>query len=286
MDALAYDLKELCRVNRDGSYATQSNRARMLSLIARELKEGGYKLPGAGSIKPKHVEFLISTWQGAGINARTIKNRLGALRWWAGKVRKLSIMERTNDAYGVVTPQDVRKVRAQRLDRDKLAEIDCPYVRAALELQAAFGLRREEAIKFQPRLADQGDFIALKASWTKGGKYREVPVTHPRQREILDQVAALAGDGSLIPRDLTYIKHLKAYEYQTLKVGLANTHGLRHQWAQWRYRQLTGFDCPMAGGTATAELSGKARHQDRDARRQLSHELGHGRIDVTKVYLG
>ncbi len=273
-------------MNRDGSFATQSNRARMLQMIARELKEGGYKLPAATSIKPKHIEFLIKTWQSAEINARTIKNRLGALRWWASKVRKTSIMERTNEAYGIATPQNERTARAQKLDRDKLATIECPYIRAALELQAAFGLRREEAIKFQPRLADQGDFIALKASWTKGGKYREVPITHPRQREILNQVAALASDGSLIPRELNYIKHLKAYEYQTLKAGLGNTHGLRHQWAQWRYRQLAGCDCPMASSKPTSELTGKELWHDREARRQLSHELGHGRLDVTKVYLG
>ena len=40
----------------------------------------------------------------------------------------------------------------------------------SLELQQAFGLRREEAMKFQPSFADQGDHIRLKGSWTKGGK--------------------------------------------------------------------------------------------------------------------
>lgn len=40
----------------------------------------------------------------------------------------------------------------------------------SLQLQQAFGLRREESIKFQPRYADRGDHIALKGSWTKGGR--------------------------------------------------------------------------------------------------------------------
>ena len=40
----------------------------------------------------------------------------------------------------------------------------------SLELQRAFGLRREEAMKFQPSYADQKDHITLKASWTKGGR--------------------------------------------------------------------------------------------------------------------
>ena len=37
----------------------------------------------------------------------------------------------------------------------------------SLELQQAFGLRREEAIKFIPSFADRGDHLVLKASWTK-----------------------------------------------------------------------------------------------------------------------
>jgi len=285
MDALAYDLKELCRHNRDGSFATQANRHRMLQAMASMLDDAGYRLPAARSIKPKHVTFLLETWTAQGLSPRTIKNRLGALRWWAGKVCKASIMERSNEAYGIKAP-DERQARAYTLDREKFAAIPCPHIQAALELQAAFGLRREEALKFQPRLADAGDAITLKASWTKGGKARVVPITHARQREILDHVAALAGDGSLIPADQTYIAHLKAYEYQTLKVGLANTHGLRHRWAQWRYKQLTGWDCPAAGGPSSLVLSGHEQRIDREARAQLSLELGHGRIEITKVYLG
>jgi hypothetical protein len=46
----------------------------------------------------------------------------------------------------------------------------------SLRLQAAFGLRREEAVKFQPSYADRGDRLALKASWCKGGRAREIPV--------------------------------------------------------------------------------------------------------------
>lgn len=51
----------------------------------------------------------------------------------------------------------------------------------SLELQREFGLRREEAVKLVPRLADQGDRLVLKDSWTKGGgKPREVPIRTAR----------------------------------------------------------------------------------------------------------
>ena len=46
----------------------------------------------------------------------------------------------------------------------------------ALRLEAAFGLRREEAIKFTPARDDWGDRIRLKASTTKGARPHEVPV--------------------------------------------------------------------------------------------------------------
>ena len=55
----------------------------------------------------------------------------------------------------------------------------------SLELQQAFGLRREEAIKMSPTIADQGDRLVLKASWTKGGKAREIPIRTPEQRAAL-----------------------------------------------------------------------------------------------------
>ena len=75
----------------------------------------------------------------------------------------------------------------------------------SLQLQATFGLRREEAIKFQPSYADRGDYIALKGSWTKGGRERIVPITTAEQRDVL-AAHRLAGTGSLIPADKTYIQ--------------------------------------------------------------------------------
>ena len=69
----------------------------------------------------------------------------------------------------------------------------------SLEVQAAFGLRREEALKLRPRLADQGDVLALQASWTKGGKARTVPIRTDAQREVLARAKALAGAGLAHP---------------------------------------------------------------------------------------
>ena len=65
----------------------------------------------------------------------------------------------------------------------------------SLELQQAFGLRREEAIKFIPDYADQGDHLVLKPSWTKGGKARVIPVRTAEQRAVLNRAHALDWEG-------------------------------------------------------------------------------------------
>ena len=43
MKDLNYQLKTLCRENRDGSYSTQATRRRILDLIANQLRELGYQ---------------------------------------------------------------------------------------------------------------------------------------------------------------------------------------------------------------------------------------------------
>ena len=98
----------------------------------------------------------------------------------------------------------------------------------ALRLEAAFGLRREEAIKFTPARDDRGDRIRLKGSTTKGGRPREVPVRNAAQRELLDEVRRLAGSGALIPPHRNYKQQLKVYESRTREADLYRMHGLRH----------------------------------------------------------
>jgi hypothetical protein len=71
--------------------------------------------------------------------------------------------------------------KAKTVDATDLDKVRDPHVRISLELQRAFGLRREEAIKFSPGYADKGDYLLLKASWTKGGKARTIPVRTPEQ---------------------------------------------------------------------------------------------------------
>ena len=286
MDDLTYSLRQLCQRNRDGSYTTQADRMRSLSLAARQLREAGFRQMKASSLKGKHAQALLDRWQEEGLSSGTIKNRLSHLRWWAEKIGKAGILPADNTQLGVAERRYVTNVsKAQELGTG-LEQVTDAHVRMSLQLQAAFGLRREEAIKFQPSYADRGDHIALKGSWTKGGRERTVPITTTEQRDALHAAHRLAGTGSLIPANKTYIQQRNVYDGQCKAASLSHMHGLRHQYAQSRYETLTGRPPPAAGGPLVTELSPTQRIEDHHARQTISRELGHERVQITAIYLG
>ena len=287
MRDLNYQLKNLCRNNRDGSYATQAQRQSMLNLISNQLHELGFRQMSAQSLKPKHVEALIKQWQDAHLAVATLKNRMTALRWWATKVNRQNVIASTNGHYGIPDRQFVTNIsKARSVSAEALASVKDVHVRMSLELQQAFGLRREEAIKFIPAYADKGDHVSLKDTWTKGGKARDIPIRTEAQREVLNRAHQLAGRGSLIPPNRNYVQQLRIYEGHTSRAGLSKLHGLRHAYAQQRYQELTGLPCPAAGGPVSAELTPAQKVIDTAARLTISQELGHEREAVTAIYRG
>jgi len=285
MDALAYDLKNIALGSGEGAYLTRMQRHRGLQLVARELNGLGFKLPGAGSLKPRHVEALTASWKAARLSNGTLKNRLSWVRFWAGKVRKPNVIARSNSELGIEDKRAFNGNRAHVTTGNKLAALP-QRMQLALRLQMAFGLRLEESLKFRVAQADQGDSIALQSSWCKGGRARVVPLTHPRQRALLDELRKECRDGSLIPNGQTFIEFRKSVEFTTWGAGIRNMHGHRHWYAQWRYQTLTGRQCPAAGGATYERLNRAERSQDFRARMQISSELGHGRLAVTDTYLG
>ena len=287
MKDLNYQLSKLCRDNRDGGFSTQATRSRILDLIANQLQELGYRRMRPTSLKPKHIDALLAKWREQGISVGTLKNRLSALRWWAKKVYKPSIIARDNSVYGIGKREYVAKEsKALKLDDRKQSLISDEYVNLSIGLQAAFGLRREESIKFNPSYAMQGDHIKLKPSWTKGGRARTVPIRNDEQRQLLEEVRALAKGGSLIPAQSNYVQQLNRYQRQLRNAGLSKLHGLRHAYAQQRFLELTGWKAPVAGGPTSKQLNPEQRALDLKARAIVSHELGHARVEIAAVYLG
>src|SRR6266702_7187025 len=206
MRDLNYDFKQLCRRNRDDSFATQADREHILDLVADQLHEMGIRGLRSQGFKPKHVEKLVERWLAEQLAPGTIKNRMSHLRWLAQKIGKENIIARTNAAYGIPDRVYVTNIsKAKELDMDKLKQMPDIFIHISLCLQALFGLRREESIKIIPAWADRGGWLVLKDSWTKGGREREIPIRTEEQRELIEQAKALAKGKSLVaPHYKTY----------------------------------------------------------------------------------
>jgi integrase len=287
MRDLNHQLKQLCRHCREGAYGTQNKRERILTLMANQLHALGYRGMTTRSLKPKHVEALVKLWFDQGLSSGTLKNRMAAIRWWAQKVDKQNVVARSNEHYGIPDRRFVtNESKSKTVTSEQLEKVRDEHVRMSLELQQAFGLRREEAIKFQPSFADRGDHLVLKASWTKGGRERTIPIHTEAQRDVLNRARRLAGLGSLIPSNRNYVQQLRVYEGNTLRAGLSQMHGLRHAYAQHRYEELTGWRAPAAGGPKAKTLTPEQRKTDRQARLTISRELGHERASITAAYCG
>lgn len=290
---LEYQFNQMCNKHREGSHATQANRRAMLKMFAEQLKACGYNTHRMtpNDLKGRHVNKLLELWRKDGVSTGTIKNRMVVLRWWAEKVGNSGAVQ-SNDTYNIekrvyVTNRD-KSVSLKDLDLSKIDE----NIAQSLRLQDAFGLRREESMKFQPEYAldgqtiDNAKYIILKGSWAKGGRPRTIPITSEKQRHELRNAYALAvkNGGSMIPKEKSYKTHLASFERVTSALGVGQTHGLRHGYAQTRYLELMGFDCPAVGGSRS--LTADEMAKDKEIRMLISQELGHGRIGVTSIYLG
>ncbi|OOR87520.1 integrase [Moraxella caviae] len=294
MNKLEYQILQICKRNRDGSQATQSNRRRILAMCTKQLADAGFKVNkiNISDLKGRHIDALLNRWRSDGISTGAIKNRLSALRWLAEKVGDEGLVK-SNDVLGIEKRQYIKNEdKGVTLSDFDISQLD-KNTQLSLRLQAAFGLRRSEALKFQISYALGGyniqnaEKIRLKASWTKGGRYREVPIATDSQRQLLAEVASFcqANDWqSLIAPNLAYKEQLKCFEAQTSSIGLGNTHGLRHRYAQERYRRLSGMEPPVIAGQR--RLTASEREIDHKARMCLTEELGHGRKQITSQYLG
>lgn len=75
MDDLTYEPRQMCHRNRGGGHKTQAQRMQSLTLIARQLKEMGFRNMHASSLKEKHVDALLERWTAENLSAGTIKNQ-------------------------------------------------------------------------------------------------------------------------------------------------------------------------------------------------------------------
>jgi len=201
-------------------------------------------------------------------------------------------MQRTGVRHSVPHGQDRDQVK-------QIVDVLCSHhqLRAAaiVLLARATGMRLREAILADlPRLSREANDLGRIniQDGTKGGR---AGASAPRWITVDDQVRGAlgfarqvspVGSRNLIAPNQTYLNVLQEIIRPARDIlhahNLKGFHDLRAAYACERYEFITQHSAPINGG----ECCQVDRSLDREARRQISYELGHSRIDVVAAYIG
>lgn len=294
-------------MRRKASYATQRNVGNGLFRMFRQLHELGYPLNNPRNVESKHLrvwwEWMEECHESGDLSSSTIQGYVSYLRKFLGWIGKPDLIERS----GVQFKNPQCGVRSQNTDHDKSWEaagldlgqlIDqaldiAPWVAVAMLAQAAFGLRRKEAICLRPAADYGGDGLLHISRGTKGGRYRVVPLYTHWQYEVLAFLIAYCrrygrAEGHIGDPDRTLDRNLRHYSYVLgrrlgINKDLAGVtgHGLRAGFA-CRMLEAFGIRPPVRGGnvlSADPSAADLAYHHTTEA-------LGHSRRHVAGAYVG
>ncbi len=166
---------------------------------------------------------------------------------------------------------------------------------AIVLLARSTGMRLREAILADlPRLSREAEDLGRIniQDGTKGGRAgasapRWIAVDHHVQDALgFARQVSPASSRNLIAPDESYLNVLQEIIRPARDVlhahKLKGFHELRAAYACERFEQITRHHAPINGG----QCCQVDRNLDREARRQISYELGHGRIDVVAAYIG
>jgi integrase len=196
----------------------------------------------------------------------------------------------------------VRQSVPQGQDREQVKQIvdalcrhHHPRAAAIVLLARATGMRLREAILADlPRLSREAKELGRIniQDGTKGGR---AGASAPRWIAVDDDVrdalalaekVSPAGSRNLIAPNESYLSVLQGVVRPARDIlhahNLKGFHELRAAFACERYELITKHRARINGGHCCQV----DRNLDREARRQISYELGHGRIDVVAAYIG
>lgn len=280
---LLTQLDKLHRHNRQGSFRTKQRYYEAMQRFCRFLAER-YRLERLANIAPKHIYAYVSYLQEQEKSASTIKTDLSAIRFFHDLIQQpryelpantdLLLQRRT---FGEVdrswSPAEFSRMLACALELGKEDFVTILYFGryAALRIHECFRIDTATAAK-----AIKENALTIKG---KGGLVRTVPLTPLLvQRLQLHLQQTPRGHKLFVPDDQQTheaIRALQAFIYlyrphaQDKGSDRPMTfHGLRHTCAAEWYKGYV--------------QRGLSPYQ---ARKSVSKLLGHGRDDVTRIYL-
>ncbi|WP_070415248.1 integrase domain-containing protein [Pseudomonas lundensis] len=251
----------------------------------------------------EYAGYLRQQVEQGAIGIATAQNRLSSVNRTMAALRgdqyvkvpspsKALGMRRTSVRQSV--PQGQYREHVKRIV-DELCEHQMPRAAAIAQLARATGMRlREATLADLPRLRREAEHYG-KINIQDGTKGGRGGAAAPRWitvddhiHEALRNAEQVSPDGSrnLLAPNESYLDFQREIVRPARDIlhthNLKGFHELRAAYACERYEQITHHLAPINGG--------RCRHLDprldREARLQVSYELGHGRIDVVSAYIG
>lgn len=279
-------LKSIARHNRQGSYETRSRYLEANQRFCQHLANE-FGLQKFANIQDKHIESYVQDMRARGLQEKTIKTDLSAIRFFHDKVdARYTISD--NSRFGFEKRQNERVDRAWNKDEYAKFRAYCEQNEKVRELATAtlareMGLRIHETTRISRSTAEN----ALKTGYLnikgKGGKEREVPLTQ-NARDVLqvNMRGVNRGQKLFVAEDEKthlVIKQVQNFinrsrdrwqdESRYKQNELNRTfHGLRHAYAREQYEARIN--------------EGMSEYE---ARKEVSKLLGHERDEVTRIYL-
>jgi site-specific recombinase XerC len=253
-------------------------KARHYALIRsfRELRAMGFKMESPRNLREKHVEALVKGWESNGLSASTITNRLSVFRHFSKWIGKPSLVRESQ--YYVANPNSVRRTQVAIVDKSwssTSTNVDANVlighvsqfdwrVGLQLKLMQCFGLRLREAVIFKPlKSIDQGvGFVSVREG-TKGGRERVVSIRTERQKALVEELLSKVSrvNESLSHPDFDLKQSLRRTKYVAEHFGITKNglgitlHGLRHQYLNDLYFEITGCHSPVRTGSVSLMIS-------------------------------
>lgn len=181
--------------------------------------------------------------------------------------------------------------------QQQLMEAGLARIAAVVGLTSSCGMRlRESILADLPRLEREAREIG-KINIQEGAKGGRRGAFAERWIPASDEVkAAIEYAMTVSPKSsrnlLAFSEQYKTFlrgpiekaRREFLGISIKGFHELRAAYACRRYEQITGHPAPVI--LKRKLLSEKEKGEDENARRIISHELGHNRIEITNSYLG
>ena len=280
---LLAQLDKLHRHNRQGSFRTKQRYYEAMQRFCRFLAER-YRLERLANIAPKHIYAYVAYLQGQEKSASTIKTDLSAIRFFHDLIQKpryelpgngdLLLQRRT---FGGVdrtwSAGEFERMHALAISqgREDFASV--------LLLGRFAGLRIHECFRIDTAIASKAIKESALTIKGKGGLVRTVPLNDLLvQRLQQDLKRTPRGHKLYVPDNQETHEAIKALQafiwlYRPSVQDKDSTrpmtfHGLRHTYAAEKYQSFIDAGVTPFG-----------------ARKAVSRLLGHGRDDVTNIYL-